>query len=149
MPILERLCDTIDLCKLKYINMIKLNYISVKVAEEIKATLSGKVLPSENRVLVLSPGEEDTTIGGIIIPGNVKEGKPRKGVVILSGKLDENHLNYEELTKTGLIITYGLYAGKEVEFDPELFTDELNNKIKSGKFTVLDTNEIIMAEANN
>lgn len=129
--------------------MIKLNYISVKVAEEIKAALSGKVLPSENRVLVLSPGEEDTTIGGIIIPGNVKEGKPRKGVVILSGKLDENHINYEDLTKTGLIITYGLYAGKEVEFDSDLFTDEINGKIKSGKFTVLDTNEIIMAEAND
>lgn len=129
--------------------MIKLNYISVKVAEEIKAALSGKVLPSENRVLVLSPGEEDTTIGGIIIPGNVKEGKPRKGVVILSGKLDENHTNYEDLTKTGLIITYGLYAGKEVEFDSDLFTDEINGKIKSGKFTVLDTNEIIMAEAND
>lgn len=129
--------------------MIKLNYISVEVAEEIKTALSGKVLPSENRVLVLSPGEDDTTVGGIIIPGNVKEGKPRKGVVILSGKLDENHLNYEELTRTGVIITYGLYAGKEVEFDSNLFTDEINHKIKSGKFTVLDTNEIIMAEANN
>lgn len=129
--------------------MIKLNYISVKVAEEIKTALSGKILPSENRILVLSPGEDDTTVGGIIIPGNVKEGKPRKGVVILSGRLDENHSNYEELTKTGLIITYGLYAGKEVELDPDLFTEEVNKEIKSGKFTVLDTNEIIMAEANN
>ena len=128
--------------------MIKLNYISVKTAEAIKAVLDGKVLPSENRVLVFSPGEEESTIGGIIIPGNVKEGRPRKGVVIISGKLDENHLNFEELTRTGLIITYGLYAGKEVEFDNELFSEELNTCISKGKFTVLDTNEIIMAEAN-
>lgn len=128
--------------------MIKLNYISVKTAEAIKAVLDGKVLPSENRVLVFSPGEEETTVGGIIIPGNVKEGRPRKGVVIISGKLDENHLNFEELTRTGLIITYGLYAGKEVEFDEELFSEELNTCISKGKFTVLDTNEIIMAEAN-
>lgn len=128
--------------------MIKLNYISVKTAEAIKAVLDGKVLPSENRVLVFSPGEEETTVGGIIIPGNVKEGRPRKGVVIISGKLDENHLNFEELTRTGLIITYGLYAGKEVEFDDELFSEELNTCISKGKFTVLDTNEIIMAEAN-
>lgn len=128
--------------------MIKLNYISVKTAEAIKAVLDGKVLPSENRVLVFSPGEEETTVGGIIIPGNVKEGRPRKGVVIISGKLDENHINLEELTRTGLIITYGLYAGKEVEFDEELFSEELNTCISKGKFTVLDTNEIIMAEAN-
>lgn len=128
--------------------MIKLNYISVKTAEAIKAVLDGKVLPSENRVLVFSPGDEEATIGGIIIPGNVKEGRPRKGVVIISGKLDENHLNFEELTRTGLIITYGLYAGKEVEFDEKLFSEELNTYISKGKFTVLDTNEIIMAEAN-
>ena len=128
--------------------MIKLNYISVKTAEAIKAVLDGKVLLSENRILVFSPGDEEATIGGIIIPGNVKEGRPRKGVVIISGKLDENHLNFEELTRTGLIITYGLYAGKEVEFDKELFSEELNTCISKGKFTVLDTNEIIMAEAN-
>lgn len=128
--------------------MIKLNYISAKTAEAIKAALEGKVLPSENRVLVFSPGDEEATIGGIIIPGNVKEGRPRKGVVIISGKLDENHLNFEELTRTGLIITYGLYAGKEVEFDEELFSEELNTTLSKGKFTVLDTNEIIMAEAN-
>lgn len=128
--------------------MIKLNYISAKTAEAIKAALEGKVLPSENRVLVFSPGDEEATIGGIIIPGNVKEGRPRKGVVIISGKLDENHLNFEELTRTGLIITYGLYAGKEVEFDEELFSEDLNTTLSKGKFTVLDTNEIIMAEAN-
>ena len=129
--------------------MIKLDYISVKTAEAIKSALDGKVLPSENRVLVFSPGDEEATIGGIIIPCNVKEGKPRKGVVILRGKLDENHINYEELTRTGIIITYGLYAGKEVEFDEELFNKDLVISVVSrGKFTVLDTNEIIMAEAN-
>ena len=128
--------------------MIKLNYISSETAEAIKAALEGKVLPSENRVLVFSPGDEEATIGGIIIPGNVKEGRPRKGVAIISGKFDDNHLNFEELTSTGLIITYGLYAGKEVEFDEDLFSDELNTIISKGKFTVLDANEIIMAEAN-
>lgn len=129
--------------------MIKLNYISVKTAEAIRASLNGKVIPSENRVLVFSPGDEETTVGGIIIPGNVKEGKPRKGVVIIQGKLDENHTNFDELTRTGLIITYGLYAGKEVEFDEELFNKDLVISVVSrGKFTVLDTNEIIMAEAN-
>lgn len=129
--------------------MIKLDYISVETAEAIKSALVGRVLPSENRVLVFSTGENEVTSGGIIIPANVKEGKPRKGVVILQGKLDENHLNYEELTRTGIIITYGLYAGKEVEFDEELFNKDLFISVVSrGKFTILDTNEIIMAEAN-
>ena len=128
--------------------MIKLDYISVETAEAIKSALVGRVLPSENRVLVFSPGDEEVTSGGLIIPGNVKEGKPRKGVAIIPGKLDENHLNYEELTRTGIIITYGLYAGKEVEFDEELFNKDLNQIVSKGKFTILDTNEIIMAEAN-
>ena len=128
--------------------MIKLDYISVETAEAIKSALVGRVLPSENRVLVFSPGDEEVTSGGLIIPGNVKEGKPRKGVAIISGKLDENHFNYEELTRTGIIITYGLYAGKEVEFDEELFNKDLNQIVSKGKFTILDTNEIIMAEAN-
>lgn len=125
--------------------MIKLNYISVEVAEAIKNILEDKVLPSENRVLVYSPGEDDTVFGNIIIPGTVKEGKPRKGVVILRGTLDEGHANYKPLTETGLIITYGLYAGKEVEFDEDWFK---GIHITKGIFTVLDTTEIIMAEAN-
>lgn len=129
--------------------MIKLKYITVGTARAIQKALKGKVIPSENRVLVYSPGEEETQIGKIIIPGNVKEGKPRKGVVILTGGFDENHLNFSEITKTGMIITYGLYAGKEVEFDDELFDETTLNGMGKGKFTVLDSNEIIMSETNN
>lgn len=130
--------------------MFKLNYISVEVAKRLESILKPLVIPSENRVLVFSPGDEEVTSGGIIIPGNVKEGRPRKGVVILQGMFDENHLNFECITQTGMIITYGLYAGKEVEFDDaSLFTEtQIQQIISKGKFTILDTNEIIMAEVN-
>ena len=127
--------------------MIKLNYISVKTAEAIKAALEGKVLPSENRVLVFSPGDDEATMGSIIIPGNVKDGKPRKGVVIIQGKLDENHTNFDELTRTGLIITYGLYAGKEVDLWHDMPSD-ISLKEDNWEFTVLALNEIIFIHEN-
>lgn len=129
--------------------MFKLNYISKQSAYDIKDCLFGRAIPSENRVLVLSPNGDEVTSSGIIIPGEVKEGKPRKGVVITSGYIDEYHKSYVPLVDTGMIVTYGLYAGKEVEFNPELFPNEIYEQIKSSKFTILDLNEIIMSEFNH
>ena len=123
--------------------MIKLSYISVSEAEAIRNMVGPKIILPENRVLIFSP-DQDEVVGSIIIPGDVKEGKPRKGVVISSGELDEYHRSYRPITQTGVIVTYGLYAGKEVDLS-DMLSMELPIK---GKFTVLDTNELIMAEVN-
>ena len=61
-----------------------------------------------------------------------------------SGELDEYHRSYRPITQTGVIVTYGLYAGKEVDLS-DMLSRELPIK---GKFTILDTNELIMAEIN-
>ena len=123
--------------------MIKLSYISVSEAEAISNMVGPKIILPENRVLIFSP-DQDEVVGSIIIPSDVKEGKPRKGVVIFSGVLDEYHRSYKPITQTGIIVTYGLYAGKEVDLS-DMLSIELPIK---GKFTVLDTNELIMAEVN-
>lgn len=124
--------------------MIKLSYISVSEAEAISKIVQSKVILPENRVLIYSP-DQDEVVGGIIIPSDVKEGKPRKGVVIIGGELDEYHKCYKPITRTGMIVTYGLYAGKEVDLGDILSGYQGNI---NGKFTVLDTNELIMAEVN-
>lgn len=128
--------------------MLKQNYISVSEAHLIKECLRFRVQPSENRVLLFTPSDDSITNSGIIIPGNIQEGKPRKGVAILTGELDECHLSFKSMLRAGNIVTYGLYAGKEVEFDETYFTQEVSQLISKGKFTILDTTEVIMSEIN-
>ena len=78
-------------------------------------TLPG--LPTENRVLILSPKDINTTKSGIIIPGTVSEGVPRKGVVVKRGTITEEYKTYTDLTEVGRVVTYGMYAGKELVMD--------------------------------
>lgn len=127
-------------------NNIKMNYLTIEEANLILESFKGKVLPTENRVLIVSP-TGDTKVGDIIIPGTTKEGKPRKGVVIMPGIITEEYESYKNIT-TGSIVTYGLYAGKEVEFDDELIPGDLYLKMKEQNFSVLSLNEIILIETN-
>lgn len=127
--------------------MIKLNFVSTSVANKLNAIVSKFGIPSENRVLILTPNQDTVTSGGIIIPGTAKEDLPRKGVVIQVGSLDETYKSYKDLLQIGMVVTYGLYAGKEIEFNNDL--GELGELLKSHKFTVLSVNEIIYAETND
>ena len=118
--------------------------ISVSVAEKIAATLKDKGIPSPGRILILSPTCEQMTTGGILIPGTTDEKDlPRKGVLIQKSKLQEYDAN--ELP-VGIIITYGMYAGKEIHFNKNdiPFLDMDNYK-----FTILSESEIIYLESNN
>ena len=94
--------------------------------------------------------DQDIIQGGIIIPGQAKDELPNKGVVILQGHLDEEYKWYGDLIETGRILTYGMYAGKEIEFNPEIFRKEgISIDLDKNKFTVLSVNEIIYSEINN
>lgn len=134
---------------------VQLNYLKVKHAEDLSAFLLKYGVPTENRVLIISPDNDSVTKSGIIIPGSVKEGIPRKGVVLTRGYIDECNKSYTDITNTGMILTYGIYAGKEVEFDyledfinshPE--GDILRQVISKSKFHILSLTEIIYAETN-
>jgi co-chaperonin GroES (HSP10) len=127
--------------------MYNLQLISTLVAKKLGNSIPG--LPVENKILVYSPKEINTTASGIIIPDMVKEGVPRKGVVIKSGVITEEYQTYKDHVEIGRIIEYGLYAGKEHQFDKNCLPQELQPFYEKGLFTVLALNEISYSEPNN
>ena len=130
-----------------YLNQV---FVSKALALQLKNALIALGCPTENRVLILPPKDQDIIQGGIIIPGQAKDELPNKGVVILQGHLDEEYKWYTDLIETGRILTYGMYAGKEIEFNPEIFQKEgISIDLDKNKFTVLSVNEIIYSEVNN
>ncbi len=126
--------------------MYQLNLISTMVADLMAKCIPG--VPTENRVLIISPKDVNTTKSGIIIPGQVKEGVPRKGVVLIQGEITEDYKTYKELTTKGKVVTYGLYAGKELEFDLDLFPEQVHEIVKNSTFSVLSMSEVIYSEPN-
>lgn len=127
---------------------IKQNFVSpekVKLFQEGLANLGG-LLP-ENKLLILTPKEQEYKVNGIIIPGKTGD-PPRKGVIIQSGEITEEYRTYTDLIEPGRVITYGLYAGKEIEFPKEAFPIELRPEFEQQKFTVLSLTEIAYSENN-
>lgn len=124
-----------------------MSFISPLVAEKFNQELPG--CPTENRVLILSPKEVNATMSGIIIPSQVEEGIPRKGVVVKSGIITEDYKTYRELVEIGRVVTYGLYAGKELEFETDKLSPALQQLLEKNVLTVLSMNEIVYSEPNN
>lgn len=124
-----------------------LTFISAMVAAQFDKQLPG--CPTENRVLILSPKEVNQTRSGLIIPEQVKEGVPRKGVIVKLGEITEEYRTYRDLVQIGRIVTYGLYAGKELEFETDKLTLGLQQILEKNTLTVLSMNEIIYSEPNN
>lgn len=125
-----------------------MNYISRVVAAQFEEVFTNIGIPSNNRVLILTPNAETQTASGIIIPESVKEGKPRKGVIISRGIMDDDSVA-ETITQVGNLVTYGLYAGKDLDIDTSLFPETLQNILSRNTLTVLSISEIIYAEYNN
>lgn len=124
-----------------------MTFISSLVAEKFNQELPG--YPTENRVLILSPKEVNQTKSGLIIPEQVKEGVPRKGVVVKRGEITEEYKTYRELVAVGRIVTYGLYAGKELEFETDKLSPALKQLLEKNVLTVLSMNEVVYSEPNN
>lgn len=124
-----------------------MTFISSLVAEKFNQELPG--CPTENRVLILSPKEVNQTKSGLIIPEQVKEGVPRKGVVVKSGEITEEYKTHRELVGIGRIVTYGLYAGKELEFETDKLSPALQKILEKNVLTVLSMNEVVYSEPNN
>lgn len=120
---------------------INLNLITKSEAIEINKSIAG--VPSDNRVLILYPNNsEKKTNSGIILSQNTEEGVPRKGVVIKTGYLSEEFQHYKDLLGVGNIITFGLYAGKEI--DP-IMTKDIKTP-EGNEFSVLSLSEVIFVE---
>lgn len=123
-----------------------LTFVSVAVAQKFNEELPGS--PTENRVLILSPKKVNQTKTGLIIPEQVKEGVPRKGVVVKSGIITEEYNTYKDFVGIGRIVTYGLYAGKEMEFETDKLSPALQQLLEKNTLTVLSMNEVIYTEPN-
>lgn len=126
---------------------IDLNYISVDQANKINKVLSNQGVPSENKVLILSPTGE-TKSGSIIIPGTADNSKPKKGVVVQISHITDDENFMKKVLHIGSIVTYGLYAGKELELSPDIFPDDLRHILDDNNLTILSLNEIAYIENN-
>ena len=124
-----------------------LTFISAMVAAQFDKQLPG--CPTENRVLILSPKEVNQTRSGLIIPEQVKEGVPRKGVIVKLGEITEEYRTYRDLVQIGRIVTYGLYASKELEFETDKLSPALKQLLEKNVLTVLSMNEVVYSEPNN
>jgi hypothetical protein len=49
----------------------------------------------------------------------------------------------------GRIVTYGLYAGKELEFETDKLSPALKQLLEKNVLTVLSMNEVVYSEPNN
>ncbi len=82
-----------------------------------------KVVPLDDRVLILPLEVEEKTEGGIVLPETAKE-KPQRGEVVAigSGKLLEDGKRAGMILKKGDVVLFGKYSGTEVKIDGEEYT---------------------------
>lgn len=119
---------------------VELALLSESAAISLNSRIPGE--PTENRILIAVPTGDTRSKGGLFVPSTVKEGVPRKGVVVKIGPIYEGYEIYSKQLKVGSIVTYGLYAGKSISLDIE-------SNIEGQEFNVLSFNEIIYIEPNN
>jgi chaperonin GroES len=83
-------------------------------------SISMKIRPLHDRLIVKRLEEEEKTKGGIIIPDTAKE-KPIEGKVIAAGegRLNKDGKKIAMEVKTGDRILFAKYAGTEVKMDGE------------------------------
>ena len=114
------------------------NLISAKEAEKYADLLkNGSTTPG--KVLVMVPLEYQTTKSGLFIPGGDKEDVQRRGVLIQNCPYGER--DFLKAQPVGIIVTYGIYAGKD--FEP------LDVEMPEGqKLVILSENEIVYIEHN-
>ncbi len=79
-----------------------------------------KIRPLYDRVVVRRKEEEETSVGGIVLPGSAKE-KPNQGEVIAvgEGKLLDNGELRPVGVKAGDQVIFGQYSGSTVKIDGE------------------------------
>ncbi len=79
-----------------------------------------KIRPLYDRVVVRRKEEEETSVGGIVLPGSTKE-KPNQGEVIAvgEGKLLDNGELRPVGVKAGDQVIFGQYSGSTVKIDGE------------------------------
>lgn len=79
-----------------------------------------KIRTLDDRVVVQPLDAEETTAGGIVLPGSAQE-KPQRGTVLAvgPGKLMDSGARAELSVAIGDEVIYGKYGGSDIEIDGE------------------------------
>jgi chaperonin GroES len=79
-----------------------------------------KIRPLYDRVVIRRKEEEQTSAGGIVLPGSAQE-KPNQGEVVAvgEGKLLDNGETRPLALKVGDTVVFGQYSGNAVKIDGE------------------------------
>ena len=77
-----------------------------------------KIRPLDDRIVIEPMAAEETTAGGIVLPGNAQE-KPQRGTVVAvgPGKLLDSGERGELSVAVGDEVIFGKYGGTEIEVD--------------------------------
>lgn len=95
--------------------------------------------PTDKIVMAVVREQEQRTSSGLIIPNSDDvEGVPNRGTIVQVGFISEDYKYLTDHLKVGTVVTYGNYAGKEIE--PDRFDD------KSIKLMVISLAEIMYFE---
>lgn len=122
-----------------------LGTVDIAPLKEIQGVLDNlKGTPLQDRLLLMVHTGEKSLSSGIILTSQVKEDLPKRGVVVKIGPvLDEDTRRLVEThIDLGSVVTYGLYAGKEVN---PLFKEGYDLP-ENYKLVVLSLNEVIFVE---
>jgi len=90
------------------------------IGKKKEASMTTKIRPLGDRLLVKRIEEAEESRGGIIIPDTAKE-KPMEGKVIAvgGGKLDDQGKKVPLEVKVGDRVLFGKYAGTEIKIDDD------------------------------
>lgn len=77
-----------------------------------------KIRPLDDRIVVEPLEAEETTAGGIVLPGAAQE-KPQRGTVLAvgPGRLMDSGSRGEPSVAVGDEVIYGKYGGSDIEVD--------------------------------
>ncbi len=93
--------------------------VSISLKKEV-ATVSIKLTPLEDKIIVKQAQAETKTASGLYIPDNAKE-KPQQGEVLAvgPGRRDDKGERIPMDVKVGDKVLYSKYGGTEVHYDGE------------------------------
>lgn len=116
----------------------KLKFLNKEVLADVRKNLRG--VPPADKVVIISPKEYKSSSG--LIVEQKMDALPRKGQIIqLPNHVSELYEAFKNDLNTGNIVTYGMYAGKELIMDYLGIPDQKNYII-----SVLSLNEIMYIE---
>ena len=87
-----------------------------------KAKPKVKIMPLEDRVVIMPADEAEAMRGGLYIPDTAKE-KPQQGEIVAvgKGKVTDEGKRIDLEVKVGDRVLYGKYSGTEVTVDGEQY----------------------------